>query len=337
MMPTERPPTFSPGQLADAFEDLVAGRRADYRDDLVGRVRATPQRPAWTFIERWLPMTLITARSATATPLRGAWILLLTGLVVAALVASLVIVGSALLRDERPDGLNAGLLVPTLELDRDLGRDVDRGPLTAVRPRCRTGREPLCRQRGHRRDRRDLAPTATSFAAGASVAPATVSSTSSRTPRCPTSAPSAASPSRPTGLSTSPTRSMTASSNSTPTARSSAHGAASDPTTGQFLNPFDLAVGADGSVYVGDFVRDDIQRFDRRRAPSADDRRARHGRRAAQRHGRSRRRRGRPVYNADYGNDRLQAFRHGRHVRLVGRPSPRRCRDTDAARRRRGR
>ena len=118
MTPTERPPTFSPGQLADAFEDLVAGRRADYRDDLVGRVRATPQRPAWTFIERWNPMTLITARPATATPLRGAWVLLLTGLVVAALVASLVIVGSALLRDERPDGLNVGLLVPTLELDR---------------------------------------------------------------------------------------------------------------------------------------------------------------------------------------------------------------------------
>ena len=118
MMPTERPPTFSASQLAEALEDLARGRHADYRDDLVGRVRATTQRPAWTIRERWLPMALITARSATAPPLRSAWILLLTGLVIAALVASLVIVGSVLLRDQRPDGLHADLLVPTLELEQ---------------------------------------------------------------------------------------------------------------------------------------------------------------------------------------------------------------------------
>src|SRR5688572_26420901 len=116
MTPNERPPTFSPGQLAEAFEDLVAGRRADYRDDLIGRVRATRQRPAWSYIERWLPMTLTTARPATAPPIRQAWVLLLTGLVIAALVASLVIVGALLLRQGDPDGGRFGL-VPTFELD----------------------------------------------------------------------------------------------------------------------------------------------------------------------------------------------------------------------------
>ena len=63
------------------------------------------------------PHVLITARSSTAPPLRAAWMLLLVGLLTAALVTSLVIVGSLVLRDDGPDGLNGGLMVPTLALD----------------------------------------------------------------------------------------------------------------------------------------------------------------------------------------------------------------------------
>ena len=47
-------------------------------------------------------MSVITARSSTAPPLRAAWMLLLIGLLAAALVTSLVIVGSVLLRHEAP-------------------------------------------------------------------------------------------------------------------------------------------------------------------------------------------------------------------------------------------
>ena len=44
---------------------------------------ALRQRPAWASLERWLPMAVITARPALAPPLRLAWLLLITLLVLA--------------------------------------------------------------------------------------------------------------------------------------------------------------------------------------------------------------------------------------------------------------
>ena len=52
MMPTDR---FE-RQLPALLEDLAEPRTPDYLDDLLWQTAHTSQRPAWTFLERWLPM-----------------------------------------------------------------------------------------------------------------------------------------------------------------------------------------------------------------------------------------------------------------------------------------
>ena len=103
--------------LHDGLIELAGSSAPDYRDDILQRVARTRQRPRRTFIERWLPMSLITARSSTAPPLRAAWMLLLDrpphrGPRDQSRHRRLL-----LLRDRGPDGLNGGLMVPTLALD----------------------------------------------------------------------------------------------------------------------------------------------------------------------------------------------------------------------------
>ena len=113
MTPSDRPRPISPGQLTEGLNDLATTQRPTYRDDLVLRIARTRQRPAWTFIERWLPMSVIIARPASAAPMRAAWMLLLIGLLTAALVASVAIVGSRLLPSTGPDeGLVATAIIP---------------------------------------------------------------------------------------------------------------------------------------------------------------------------------------------------------------------------------
>jgi DNA-binding beta-propeller fold protein YncE len=109
----DRPQPLSPDQLAESLDDLAGTRRPDYRDDLFQRTARTRQRPAWTFIERWLPMSVITVTPRGA-PMRAAWLLLITGVLLAALVTSLLIAGSGLLRSD-PDRFSA--MVPSLVLD----------------------------------------------------------------------------------------------------------------------------------------------------------------------------------------------------------------------------
>jgi Tol biopolymer transport system component len=53
-------------RLPDALEELSAPRTPAYFDDILGQVARTRQRPGWTFLERWLPMTAVTDRLATA-------------------------------------------------------------------------------------------------------------------------------------------------------------------------------------------------------------------------------------------------------------------------------
>ena len=79
--------------LTALLEDLYLAGTPDYRDDLVQRVAATRQRPAWTFPERWLPMDIATTRVPTARfPVRAIGVLVLIGLLIAA--ALTVYVGS---------------------------------------------------------------------------------------------------------------------------------------------------------------------------------------------------------------------------------------------------
>jgi Tol biopolymer transport system component len=51
-------------QLPDILDSLYLSGMPTYRDDLLQQVRRTSQRPAWSFLERWLPMADIASRPA---------------------------------------------------------------------------------------------------------------------------------------------------------------------------------------------------------------------------------------------------------------------------------
>ncbi len=79
-----------------------------YLGAVLERTRNTRQRTAWANLERWLPMATKISGQTTMPPLRMAWLLII-GLLVVALVATLVIAGSRFLRKpvEIPTGGSA--------------------------------------------------------------------------------------------------------------------------------------------------------------------------------------------------------------------------------------
>jgi Tol biopolymer transport system component len=81
-------------RLPEVLEELSSPRTPAYYDDILGQVARTRQRPGWTFPERWLPMTAISDRLATAprVPMRMAVAVAL--LLLALTVSVLLIVGS---------------------------------------------------------------------------------------------------------------------------------------------------------------------------------------------------------------------------------------------------
>ncbi len=94
-------------RLSAGLNDLAGTSTPDLRDDILAQTSRTRQRPAWTFLERWLPMTVRTTTFTAAPPLRMALVLLLIGLLAVALAASAAIVGSQVLRDGPPHGRDA--------------------------------------------------------------------------------------------------------------------------------------------------------------------------------------------------------------------------------------
>jgi Tol biopolymer transport system component len=80
--------------LPGLLEDLYLGPAPDYRDELVQRVARTPQRPAWTFPERWLPMSVITLGRLAPRPLPWRTLGLLAVLALLLAVALAIYVGS---------------------------------------------------------------------------------------------------------------------------------------------------------------------------------------------------------------------------------------------------
>jgi Tol biopolymer transport system component len=77
--------------LPDLLAQIAQAPAPDYRDLIVQQTAPIRQRPAWTFPERWLPMSAVTSRAAVGQrfPLR------IVG--VAALVLIVLIVGAAVL------------------------------------------------------------------------------------------------------------------------------------------------------------------------------------------------------------------------------------------------
>jgi hypothetical protein len=103
--------------LPDRLTELANPQVPDYFDDLLAQTRRSRQRHAWTFIERWLPVALLTQSGARVRPMRQAWQLLVVLAVTLALVAGLAVAGARLLLPPSPDqGFNSLVTVPTLEL-----------------------------------------------------------------------------------------------------------------------------------------------------------------------------------------------------------------------------
>lgn len=89
-------------RLADQL-DALAGSGDEPLDDVLRLTARTRQRPAWTFPERWFPMTEVIRRSFPAlSPMRPAGLLIVLALLLAAVVA--VMIGS---RPRQPDVLPA--------------------------------------------------------------------------------------------------------------------------------------------------------------------------------------------------------------------------------------
>lgn len=81
-------------RISEAIDEVAAARLPVYLDDVLRQTARTPQRPRWTFPERWLPMDtmLVRPRFARRVPVRQLVILALAGLM--ALASFAYIVGS---------------------------------------------------------------------------------------------------------------------------------------------------------------------------------------------------------------------------------------------------
>ena len=81
MIPTDR---FE-RHLHDDLANLAGERTPPYVSDLLARTARQRQRPAWTFLERWLPVTITLRRPMLVPPLR--LVLVAVVLLVGALLA----------------------------------------------------------------------------------------------------------------------------------------------------------------------------------------------------------------------------------------------------------
>jgi dipeptidyl aminopeptidase/acylaminoacyl peptidase len=89
-MTTERSNRFE-RVLPGLFDELADARTPDYLEAAIERASSRPQRPAWTFPERWLPMDVVTRSVPTpAFPWRQLGVLALIGLLIAAAVVAYV-------------------------------------------------------------------------------------------------------------------------------------------------------------------------------------------------------------------------------------------------------
>lgn len=77
-------------RLANGLDDLAAERYPEYFDDVLELAVRRSQRPAWTFIERWLPMSTVTRRTVFAPALPWRTIAILAALL-ALLIAALAV------------------------------------------------------------------------------------------------------------------------------------------------------------------------------------------------------------------------------------------------------
>jgi dipeptidyl aminopeptidase/acylaminoacyl peptidase len=112
--------------LPGLFDQLAEARTPDYLEAAIERASSRPQRPAWTFPERWLPVELVTTRvPTTRIPWRPIVVLALLATLLAAMLAFYI--GSQ--RLPQPFGPAAnGLVVYSSGGDIFVRDAVDRAP-----------------------------------------------------------------------------------------------------------------------------------------------------------------------------------------------------------------
>jgi Tol biopolymer transport system component len=122
--------------LPDLLAQLAPRAVPDYRNDIVRQTARMRQRPAWTILERWIPMTSITSRM-TASPNVPLRLIALTALLIAALIAGGVLIGSSRPRLPAPFGPAANGLVAY----ENAGDIFTADPVTGVAKAVVTGTE----------------------------------------------------------------------------------------------------------------------------------------------------------------------------------------------------
>jgi sugar lactone lactonase YvrE len=100
-------------RLPDGLTDLADPRVPSYLDDILADTARKRQRPAWSFLERWLPMTLVLRRPATAPPLRAAWVLILAAALALALAGGALVAGTRMLLSGPPNNGPLAAMPPT--------------------------------------------------------------------------------------------------------------------------------------------------------------------------------------------------------------------------------
>ena len=78
-------------RLGAAFNEVGGQARPDYLPDIIAQAGRTRQRPAWTFLERWLPMDIAVQRQGVP---RTVFVVAALALLVALLIATIAFIGS---------------------------------------------------------------------------------------------------------------------------------------------------------------------------------------------------------------------------------------------------
>ena len=96
------PRTLSADRLSAALDEVGGQARPDYLPDIVAQAGRTRQRPAWTFLERWLPMDIAVRRQGVP---RAAVLFAPVLLLAALLAVGVASIGSQRSQPERQTGL----------------------------------------------------------------------------------------------------------------------------------------------------------------------------------------------------------------------------------------
>jgi Tol biopolymer transport system component len=126
-------------RLPEVLADLSLPHVPDYVDDLLGRTARTPQRPGWTFPERWFPVSTVTA-TLPGFRRTSPRLLVILAILVTLAVASIALYAGSQRKLPPLFGLAANGLVVTA----DAGSIVTIDPSTGTRSALAAGTDLCC-------------------------------------------------------------------------------------------------------------------------------------------------------------------------------------------------